>query len=111
MNRIHRARRSLAVLAVLAVALLASAVAASAASARLEPLPGPSCDSAPAPVQVITTGGMPGWQIAAIVVGAALVAAVAAVLIDRTRMARRVTAAASWPAAAPDQRYSDTIQS
>jgi hypothetical protein len=95
MNRIHRTRRSVAVLAVLAVALLASALSASAASARLEPLPGPSGGSAPAPVQVITLGGMPGWQIASIAVGAALVAAVAAVLLDRARMARRVTAAPS----------------
>lgn len=34
-------------------------------------------------------GGMPGWQIAAIAIVAALVAAVAAVLLDRSRSARR----------------------
>jgi hypothetical protein len=39
---------------------------------------------------------MPGWQIAAIAIAAALVAATAAVLLDRTRSVRRrlpVTAA------------------
>ena len=34
-------------------------------------------------------GGMPGWQIAAIAIAAALVAAVAAVLVDRVLKARR----------------------
>ena len=34
-------------------------------------------------VQTIVTGGMPGWQIILIAVGAALVAAVIAVLLDR----------------------------
>ena len=32
---------------------------------------------------------MPGWQIALIAVGAALLAATAAVLLDRSRMARK----------------------
>jgi hypothetical protein len=32
---------------------------------------------------VVTTGGMAGWQIALIAVGAALVAAAAAVFLDR----------------------------
>jgi hypothetical protein len=96
MNRVHRIRRSLAVLAGLAGALLASAAAASAAYATVEPLPGGSDGgSAPAPVQVITVGGMPGWQIALIALGAALIAAIAAVLLDRARLARRVTATAS----------------
>ena len=97
MNRFHRIRRSLAVLAGLAGALLASAAAASAAYAMVEPLPGGSdVSSAPAPVQVITAGGMPGWQIALIALGAVLVAAVTAVLLDRARLAlRHVTATAS----------------
>jgi len=34
-------------------------------------------------------GGMPGWQIALIAVGAALVAAAAAVTVDRTLSRRR----------------------
>ena len=36
-------------------------------------------------VQVITAGGMPGWQITLIAVAAALVAATAAVFLDRCR--------------------------
>ena len=39
--------------------------------------------------RVITTGGMPGWQIALIALGAALVAATAAVILDRTLARRR----------------------
>jgi hypothetical protein len=40
-------------------------------------------------VRTVVVGGMPGWQIAAIVIAAALVAATAAVLLDRVRPARR----------------------
>jgi hypothetical protein len=39
------------------------------------------------------TGGMAGWQIALIAVGAALLGAVVAVLLDRARAARRHQAA------------------
>jgi hypothetical protein len=85
MNPIHRIRRSLTILAGLAGALLASAAAASAASATLEPLPGPGGSTLP-PGYVIITGGMPGWQIALIAAGAALVAAAVAVLLDRARL-------------------------
>jgi len=51
----------------------------------------------PPPVQVhtVVVGGMPGWQIALIAVGAALLAATAAVLLDRARAARRKTIAAT----------------
>jgi hypothetical protein len=48
--------------------------------------------SAAPPVQAtahpVVTGGMPGWQITQIALGAALIAAVIAVLPDRTRTAR-----------------------
>ncbi len=46
---------------------------------------------APPPVQVHTVvmGGMTGWQIALIAIGAALLAATVAVLLDRARTARR----------------------
>ena len=37
----------------------------------------------------ITEGGMPGWQITLIAVGAALIAAVLAVLLDRAWAARK----------------------
>jgi hypothetical protein len=42
---------------------------------------------------VIAAGGMPGWQITLIAVAAALVAATAAVLLDRTRASRRAASA------------------
>jgi hypothetical protein len=94
MNRIHRICRPLAVLAGLAGAVRALAGAAPAFAVTLPP-PGGSDGSAHTPVHVITEGGMPGWQIALIALGAALIAAVAAVLLDRVRLARRVTATAS----------------
>jgi hypothetical protein len=43
----------------------------------------------PAHAHALATGGMPGWQIALIMAGAALVAAGLAVIIYRTRAARR----------------------
>ena len=42
---------------------------------------------------LITAGGMPGWQITLIAVGAALAGAALAVLLDRTRAARKTRAA------------------
>ena len=51
----------------------------------------------PAPVQVrtIVAGGMPGWQIALIAIGAALVAAAAAIVLDRMLASRRDATAMS----------------
>jgi hypothetical protein len=95
MNRVHRIRRSLVVLAGLTGSLLALAGAAPAFAMILPPPGGSDGSSAPAPVQVIVQGGMPGWQIALIALGAALVAAVAAVLAARAWLTRRVTATAS----------------
>ena len=46
--------------------------------------------SPPPEIHTVVVGGMPGWQIAAIAIVAALVAAVAAVLLDRSRSVRRV---------------------
>ena len=43
----------------------------------------------PPPVQTVVVGGMPGWQIALIAIGAAVVAAAVAVLLDRARATRR----------------------
>ena len=89
MNPIRYIRRFAAVLAVLAGAVLA----ATPAFARLEPDPGGYVAPAPVPAQVqyrtIVAGGMPGWQIALIAVGAALLAATVAVLANRARAARR----------------------
>jgi drug/metabolite transporter (DMT)-like permease len=89
MNRIHRIRRLAGLLAGLAGVLLASAPAAFAM-----PLPPPDCcasDAATGSVTLITGGGMPGWQITLIAVGAALLAATVAVLLDRAWAARRRT--------------------
>jgi hypothetical protein len=95
MNCVDRTRRSLAVLAGLTGSLLALAGAAPALAMTLPPPGGFDGSSAPAPVQVIVQGGMPGWQIALIALGAALVAAVAALLVARAWLTRRVTATAS----------------
>ena len=45
-------------------------------------------------IHVVQAGGMPGWQIAAIAVAAALVAAAAAVYLDRVLSHRRPVRAA-----------------
>ena len=44
--------------------------------------------AAPAQVRTVIVGGTPGWQIALIAVGAALLAAALAVLADRALAAR-----------------------
>ena len=108
MNGIRHIRRLASILAGLAGVLLASAAAVPAAFAGTNPIPDPpgyvgdpyigTSPVAPVPattVHVINTGGMPGWQIALIAIGAALLAATAAVLLDRARATRRnaVTAA------------------
>jgi hypothetical protein len=46
-------------------------------------------------VHTVVTGGMPGWQITLIAVGAALLAATVAVLADRARASRRKAATAA----------------
>jgi hypothetical protein len=86
MNRIHRC---LGVVAALGGTLLTLAVAAPAALATIpDPGGGPAPGLQPA-IHTIVPGGMPGWQITLIAAGAALVAAVAAVLLDRAWAARR----------------------
>jgi ABC-type cobalamin transport system permease subunit len=105
MNAIRRIRR---LASVLAGVLLASAAAVPAAFAVTNPIPDPSgyvgdpyigtAPVAPVPaatVRVISTGGMPGWQITLIAVGAALLAATVAVLLDRARAAGRNAATAA----------------
>jgi hypothetical protein len=49
----------------------------------------------PPPMQTIVAGGMPGWQIALIAMGAAILAAAVAVFLDRAQSARRHQAAPS----------------
>jgi hypothetical protein len=93
MNRIHS---YLGVAAVLGGALLTLAVAAPAALAVIPDPGGGSAPAAQPAIQAIVAGGMAGWQIILIAVGAALVAAVTAVLLDRAWMTRRsVTARAN----------------
>jgi len=81
-------RRIFAAVITLAGTVLALATAP-AAFAR--PLPPPDCcaTGANAPVTLITGGGMPGWQITLIAVGAALAGAALAILLDRAWAARK----------------------
>ena len=99
---IQRIRRIAGILTGLAAALLALVAAPAAAFAMTYPQPastgaGSSVYAPPPPqVHTVIVGGMPGWQIALIAVGAALVAAITAVLLYRARAVQRkpVTAAA-----------------
>ena len=87
-----RPRRIAAALAAAALGLLAWAAAPAAFAQVLPPE-----DNGPVPattVRVITAGGTPGWQITMIAVAAALIAAVAAVLLDRARTSRRPASSA-----------------
>ena len=60
-------------------------------SARYEQEPAPVTPGGA--VRLITTGGMPGWQVTLIAVAAALLAAIAAVFLDRARASRRSASA------------------
>ena len=91
MNRIPRIRRATAALAGLALAVLGLAAAAPAAFAQIVPPVGSGGVTAPAATRVVVVGGMPGWQIALIAAGTALIAAALAVLADRARTAHRRT--------------------
>jgi hypothetical protein len=86
-----RLRRLAAVLAAVACTVLASAAvpAASAATLVRDPPGGAPLTPIPAPTLQVATGGMAGWQITLIALGAALVAAIAAVILDRTLATRR----------------------
>jgi hypothetical protein len=101
MNPIQHLRRFAAVVAGLAAAVVAFGATPAFASlppgyggaaGRAAPPPG----GTPVQVHTIVTGGTPGWVIAVIAIGAAVLAATLAVLVERTRAARRkpVTAAA-----------------
>ena len=94
MNRIHYChhfRRAAAVLGAFAASILAVLSGATAAFAVPVPAPGGPAGPVQPPVQVhtIVSGGMPGWQIALIALGAALFAAALAVTLDRARTAHR----------------------
>jgi Flp pilus assembly protein CpaB len=97
MNPIRIVRHLAYALAGLATLVVASMVAAPAAFADYIPPPGKAYQylgrqPTPPPVHTVhaaTAVGMPGWQIALIAAGAALAAAVLAVLIDRVWAARQ----------------------
>ena len=98
MNPIRRIRRITAVLASLAAGLVAFGV--TPAFAMRVPYPSDVyAPPVPAPVRTVThtlvLGGMPGWQITLIAVGAALLAASVAVLAYRAWSTRREPAAAA----------------
>jgi hypothetical protein len=109
MNPIRHIRRLAAALAGLASALLVSAAAAPAAFAGPGPPPLPLIrEKHPhlppghfvgpvykVPVHTVVAGGMPGWQIALIAIGAALLAAIAAVAVYRAWATRRKTVIAA----------------
>jgi len=108
-----RSRRTVGLLTALAAVLVTFASTATAALATVNvPLPDgmapratgfpplnrggiyDSVQSSPAAPVVTIVGGMPGWQIALIAIGAALVAALVAVLAYRAWTARRQPLAA-----------------
>jgi len=80
------------------LALIAAVPAAFATVVPADDTYGPPPAAPGTTVRVITAGGTPGWQIILIAVAAALVAATAAVLLDRTRTSRQ---SASPPVDAP----------
>jgi hypothetical protein len=97
--KLWRARRLgglLAGLGVLVAALVATGTAALAVQVPPFGSGGVVVQQPPPPSPLApVVGGMPGWQITLIAVGAALVAAVLAVVVDRARSARRRPAVAS----------------
>ena len=106
MNRIRRITVTLAGLATAVLAFAAASPAAFAirvpppggtGSGITRPIPGPKTATVPPLPQVhtVVTGGTPGWQIALIAAGAALLAAILAVYLDRARAARRHVSAPS----------------
>jgi hypothetical protein len=90
----NRVQCCLAVVAGLGGTLLALTAGAPAALATI-PDPGgrPAPGLQPA-IPAVVIGGMPGWQITLIALGAALLAATLAVLLDGARRARRRATAA-----------------
>ena len=99
MNRHKYIRRIVGLLAGLSGVMVALG-STPAFAVRVPPVSGgvagAAVPAAPVPVHTIVAGGMPGWQIALIAAGAALVAATVAVFLDRARATRRkpVTTAA-----------------
>jgi hypothetical protein len=95
MNIIRRILRPAGFLGRAAAVVLGSMLALTAASPAAFAVNEPPTGGGGTPlentpvVHTITVGGTPGWQIALLAVGAAIVAAFIAVLLDRVRAARR----------------------
>jgi hypothetical protein len=99
MNPIRTIRRLACMLTGLAAALAAAVAGAPAAFAQPSPPPGPPGEiirfgpllvphTVPAHTHAAISGGLAGWQITLIAVGAAILAAIVAVLLHRARAAR-----------------------
>jgi hypothetical protein len=90
-----RLRRLAAALAALTCVVLAAAAvpAASAHTLVRDPPGGAPLAPVPAPAATVVTSSMAGWQITLIALGAALIAAAAAVFVDRALAARRAASA------------------
>jgi hypothetical protein len=96
--RIRIVGRLACLLVTMAGAVLASTASVPAAFALPAPPAGGGPDttvSPPPPVHTVVIGGMPGWQIALIAAGAAVLAATLAVILDRAQVTRRHLAAPS----------------
>ena len=98
MKRTRIVGRLACLLVTMAGAVLASTASVPAAFALEVPPGGGGVDPTvppPPPLHTVVVGGMPGWQIALIAAGAAVLAAALAVILDRARVARRHLAAPS----------------
>jgi hypothetical protein len=94
MSHIHRFRYVIGVVVTFACSMLGIALAAPAAFAMRLPASGGtsaavSGQSAPIVAHTTPAGGMPGWEITLIAIGAAVLTATLAVLMDRSRVAHR----------------------
>ncbi len=90
MHRRHHVRRIAAVLGGLAASVLVTLTGATAAFAYpVPPQGGTAGPVQPPTVHTIVTGGMLGWQIALIAIGAAILAAALAVTLDRAHTTHR----------------------
>jgi hypothetical protein len=87
----NHGRRYISILLALATGMLALGTV----PALAEPIPPddlPLLSQHTAPAHLAASGGMPGWQITLIAVGAALLGAMLAVVVDRARAARHYPA-------------------
>jgi len=93
---LKQGRRIAAILTGLVAVLVGSAATPALAtlppgSPKHTPIPPDRPAGAVSQVHSVVLGGTPGWQIALIALAAALVAATAAVAVDRARAARRTS--------------------